>query len=88
MSGGEFRVTGGFWALPVAVQGTNAPALAIAAAAPGFAMISWNPPEQGWVLQERPGFETNAWVNAPSGSQNPVTVPATFPAKFYRLSRP
>jgi len=29
-----------------------------------------------------------AWTNAPSGSTNPISVPATLPATFYRLFKP
>ena len=35
--GGRFRLTSGFWPLPIAVQTTNAPVLLIGPAAPGFA---------------------------------------------------
>ena len=28
------------------------------------------------------------WVTAPSGTNNPATVPATLPARFYRLFKP
>ena len=35
MTNGQYSITGGFWALPTAVQTTNAPTLTIAPAAPG-----------------------------------------------------
>jgi hypothetical protein len=52
MTNGEYSVTGGFWALPTAVQVTNAPTLTIAPATPGNATISWSPNTPGFVLQE------------------------------------
>ena len=65
------------------------PMLAIARAAPGQVTISWTPPTgTNWVLQERLNLTAGAWANAPSGATNPVTVPATLPAKFYRLVKP
>jgi hypothetical protein len=88
MSGGPFMLTGGFWALPVAVQTSNAPALLIVAGAPGFATLSWTPATPGFVLQVSETLNPPAWTNAPSGANNPVSLPATLPARFYRLSQP
>lgn len=88
MTGGTFSLQGGFWALPVAVQLTNAPTLIIALAAPGFALISWSPNIPGYVLQERSGLSSVTWANSPSGSTNPIVVPTTLPLKFYRLLKP
>ncbi len=39
------------------------------------------------MLQFTPTLEASAWADAPSGGTNPVTVPATLPAGFYRLTR-
>jgi hypothetical protein len=88
MSGGPFTLTGGFWALPVAVQSSNAPTLLIISGAPGFATISWTPATPGFVLQVSDTLTPPAWTNALSAATNPVSIPATLPARFYRLSRP
>ena len=88
MSGGQFTLQGGFWALPTAVQSSNAPTLLILPAAPGFAAISWTPATPGFVLQVSDTLTPPAWTNAPSGASNPTTVPATLPARFYRLAKP
>jgi len=85
---GQYSVTGGFWALPTAVQVTGAPTLTIFTAAPGQATISWTPATPGFVLQESLSLSPANWTNAPSGATNPVTVPAGLPVKFYRLSKP
>lgn len=37
------------------------------------------------VSVERLSLNAGAWTNAPSGATNPIVVPATLPAKFYRL---
>ena len=87
-TGGVYSVTGGFWVLPTAVQSSNAPTLLIGPAAPGFATISWTPATPGFVLQSSPTLTPPAWNNAPSGATNPITVPATLPARFYRLFKP
>jgi hypothetical protein len=89
MTGGQFSVTGGFWALPQVMQTPGAPTLTIVPASPGFATISWTPDTgTNWVLQERTKLTFGAWTNSPSGWTDPVTVPATLPAKFYRLFKP
>jgi hypothetical protein len=88
LSGGQYSLIGGFWALPIAVQATGAPTLTIVPAAPGQATISWSPNTPGFVLQETLSLSPVNWVNSPSGATNPVTVPATLPKKFYRLLKP
>jgi len=85
MTNGQYSVTGGFWALPQAVQTEGAPTLTIASATPGNATISWTPASTNWVLQERLSLATGTWTNSPSGFTNPIVVPASVPTKFYRL---
>ena len=63
LTNGQYAVTGGFWALPTAVQTTNAPLLTIVPAAPGQATISWTPNTPGFVLQE-------TWVLSPANWTN------------------
>src|ERR1035437_9779379 len=88
LTNGQYSVTGGFWALPTAVQVTGAPTLAIAPAGAGEATISWTPATPGFVLQETLSLSPAAWSNSVSGATNPVLVPATLPTRFYRLFKP
>lgn len=88
MTNGQYSVTGGFWALPVAVPVPGAPTLTIVPATPGNARISWSPNTPGFVLQETPSLSVTNWVNSGSGATNPIVVPATQPTKFYRLFKP
>jgi hypothetical protein len=88
MTNGQYSVTGGFWALPTAVQTPGAPTLTIAPGAPGLATISWSPDRPGFGLQETWSLSPANWTNSPSGTTNPVTVPAVVPSKFYRLFKP
>jgi hypothetical protein len=83
MTNGQYAVIGGFWVLPIAVQTTNAPTLKIAPTTPGFATVSWAPPTPGFTLQSSASLSPANWINA--GTNNPVTVPATVPTRFYRL---
>ena len=87
MTGGSYSLVGGFWALPFAVQSADAPLLTIAPSGSGQARISWTPNTPGFVLQENINLATTNWVNSPSGSSNPVIVPATLPIKSYRLRK-
>lgn len=88
MTNGQYSVTGGFWALPTAVQVTGAPTLTIAPGTPGNATISWTPNTPGYVLQQTAILSPANWTNSPSGSTNPIVVPATLQSKFYRLFKP
>lgn len=87
MTNAQYSLTGGFWVLPVMVQEPGAPMLTVVPAAPGFALISWTPNTTGFVLQESLTLDPPAWTNSPSGATNPVTVPATLAARFYRLQK-
>jgi hypothetical protein len=88
MTGGNYSLTGGFWALLSVVQTEGAPTLTIVPAGTAQAQISWTPPSTNWVLQESPSLSPVAWTNSISGATNPVVVPATLPAKFFRLVKP
>jgi len=89
MTNGQYAVTGGFWALPTVIQTPGAPTLTIVPAGAGQAQISWTPDTgTNWVLQETLNLSPASWANAPSGTTNPIVVPATLPTKFYRLFKP
>jgi fibronectin-binding autotransporter adhesin len=66
----------------------GAPTLHVTSATPGFATIWWTPPTPGFTLQSTDGLSPTNWVNSPSGSTNPITVPATVTMRFYRLFKP
>lgn len=88
MISGRYAVTGGFWAFAQAIQVPGAPTLTIVPASPGNATISWTPNTPGFVLQESASLSPTNWTNSPSGSTNPIVVPASLPVKFYRLFKP
>jgi hypothetical protein len=88
MTNGQYSVTGGFWAL-YAVQTEGAPTLTIAPTTPGYASISWSPATgTNWVLQETLNLSASSWSVSSTGWTNPVVVPVTLPARFYRLHKP
>jgi hypothetical protein len=61
MSGGQYSLTGGFWAL-YAVQTPGAPLLTITYAG-NQAIVSWPQPVTGWTLQTNNNLSTSAWGN-------------------------
>jgi pectate lyase len=88
LSGGDFVLRGGFWGLAALVQTPGAPTLSIGPAGPGQALISWSSDDLSWSLQETAGLSPATWTNSPSGTNNPAIVPATAPARFFRLFKP
>jgi len=56
--------------------------------APGFLFIAWAPDMPGVaILQETSNLSSN-WTDSASGDQNPVAVPITTNALFYRVATP
>jgi hypothetical protein len=94
LAGGNFSLTGGFWAL-YAVQTPGAPWLTIMYTATNSVVVSWPLPAEGWVLE---------WTNRVVGVSAPwpqvslpcqtntvqawVVVPAPNGNQFYRLHKP
>jgi hypothetical protein len=85
MDGGDFVIRGGFW-VPQAVQTEGAPWLEIAHSGVDEITVWWSPDSPGWILQESFNLKTN-WVDCTSGVTNPIVIPATEAAMFYRLHR-
>jgi len=86
-SGGSASV-GTVFRLAITAPPEVGPTLTIAPAGTGQAQISWTPATPGFGLQEILSLAPTNWVNSPSGSTNPIVVPATLPMKFYRLHKP
>jgi hypothetical protein len=84
VTGGPFTLTGGFW--PVALlQTPGAPTLALTAAGPGQAALTWSPDTRGFYLQISDSLTPALWTNAPSGTNHPVTISTAGPIRFFRL---
>ncbi len=88
LTNGQYSVTGGFWALPTAVQVIGAPTFTIVPATPGNANLSWTPNTPGFVLHQTAVLSPANWTNSHSGATNPIIVPASTPTRFYRLFKP
>jgi hypothetical protein len=89
MAGGNYSLTGGFWAL-YAVQTPGAPLLTITLTATNTALVSWPYPSTGWNPQVNTNLSTINWstpqqpVNN-NGTINYLTVNPPKGVGFYRL---
>jgi hypothetical protein len=73
---------------PVLLEFTpDPPVLTITNSSPGQVTISWTPNTPGFLLQSAPGLTPAFWTNAPTGSTNPITLPASALVRFYRVRR-
>lgn len=87
LSGGSFMLEGGFWLGVTTVAIPGGPTLFIQQL--GLEVrVSWTPATPGFVLQQAGTLEPSSWGAAPSGAQNPATMPARETARFYRLVKP
>ncbi len=85
MSSTRYTLEGGFWPAVVAASSGGGPTLFIQPAL-GSVTISWSPATSGFGLEQTDSLDPATWTSAPTG--NPVTIPATTAARFYRLRKP
>jgi hypothetical protein len=86
MTGGNYSLTGGFWAI-YAVQTPGAPLLTITHIG-NKAIVSWDPTISGWTLQTNVNLATATWGNY-QGTVVNNSVTNTPPPNnlFYRLKK-
>lgn len=92
MSGGNFSVAGGFWAL-VAVQTPGAPFVSIVLTQTNTAVISWPSPSTGFILQQCADLGGANWITSADavnddGTNKFVIVSPPAGNRFYRLKYP
>ena len=87
LAGSGYVLEGGFWAGAYAVQQVGSPTLILerSSLGDGNVTLSWAPEASGFILQVTDDLSAPDWQDAPSGSLNPVTLPATATTRFYRL---
>jgi hypothetical protein len=91
MTGGNYGIDGGFWAVIAAVQTPGAPLLTIWLTVTNSVAISWPSPSTGFVLQQNTnGLGTVNWSTAPgtvldNGTTRTVIVSPPAGNRFYRL---
>ena len=87
MKGGNYSLTGGFWAL-YAVQTPGAPVLTITYSGGTTAVVSWPLSVTGWTLQTNNNLSTGTWGNyLGSVVNNSATVSSKVGNLFFRLTQ-
>jgi len=91
MSGGNYSLTGGFWAL-YAVQMPGAPLLTIAVTGPNTVVVSWLAGAGSFTLQTNNNLNTSNWVNVggtvySNGGTNSVIINPPAGNLFFRLKQ-
>jgi hypothetical protein len=89
MTGGNYSLMGGFWALYV-VQTTGAPLLTISRTN-NAVMIFWPATSTNWMLQQNANLSSTNWITAPetimdNGTSKYMIVSQPAGNQFYRLS--
>jgi hypothetical protein len=91
LSGGGFKLEGGFWSGIRLLQMPDAPVLKIQLIPGGLAIISWPLNASGFQLEETTMLaQPNSWTPTPqpvvnTGTDHTVTVPAAAANKCFRL---
>ena len=92
MTGGNYALTGGFWAI-YAVQSPGVPLLFIARTGPSTATVWWMPGSGSYTLQTNSNLATPAgWVNfggtiSSSGGTNSVVISPPTGNVYFRLKQ-
>ena len=92
MTGGNFSLTGGFWAL-YALQTPGAPILSIKLTTTNTVMVYWPSPSTGYNLQVNTDLATASWVTpgesvTDNGTIKYIIVNPPSGRRFYRLKSP
>ena len=93
MSGGNYTIVGGFWALFAAVQTPGAPLLTISHTATNTAVVSWPSPSTGFALQQNTNVTSTNWTTpsetiTDNGTIKFIVVNPPTASRFYRLYKP
>ena len=93
MSGGNFSLTGGFWALISVVQTPGLPNLTIRLAGANSVVVSW-PNAGSFTLQQNSnlatsgGWTTSGYTITTNNGTNSVTITPPTGNMFFRLANP
>jgi len=92
MTGGNFTLSGGFWAL-FAVQTPGAPSLRIFLTTTNTAVVAWPAPSTGFGLQQNLVLNTTNWMSVTNpvidaGSEKRVIISPPAGNRYFRLFKP
>ena len=86
LSGGNYTLQGGFWPGIVVPATGEAPTLFVQLSGASI-IILWSP-TTGFSLEQSSTLLPGSWAPAPSGANNPATIPLGSGPTFYRLKKP
>jgi hypothetical protein len=91
MTGGNYSLTGGFWALISVVQTAGLPNLTITFVGPNSVVVSW-PNTGSYTLQQNSNLAGGSWITSgytitTSNGMNSVTIMPPTGNLFFRLSK-
>jgi hypothetical protein len=92
MSGGNYSLTGGFWAICV-LQTPGAPILAVTLGGPNTVVVSWSLSATNFVLEQNPDLKTTTWTPGSypittNGGMESITITSPPPGNlFFRLKQ-
>jgi hypothetical protein len=84
LTGGSYRLQGGFWTGWILPGDSELPELRIAYGAGGL-MLTWPESATGFTLEQADHLPSDEWTASPA--QNGVPIPASDRAVFYRLRK-
>jgi hypothetical protein len=93
MSGGSFKVHGGFWSVLAAVQEPGVPILSITLSVTNTVLVSWQTSAKVWELWQTKDLKSSNWwpVTAAShevGGRIQAIVPVAAGSRYFRLVNP
>jgi hypothetical protein len=91
MSGGNYRLTGGFWGLISVVQTPGLPDLTIMVFGPNNLVVAW-PKTGSYTLQQNSNLTSGSWATSgysitTANGTNSVTVTPSTGTLFFRLKQ-
>ena len=87
LSGGNYSLQGGFWPAIVLPATGEAPTMFIQLSSASI-IILWSPTTPGFSMEQSSTLLPGSWAPAPSGADNPATIPLGSAPTFYRLKKP
>lgn len=93
MSGGNYSLDGGYWAIVSAIQTPGAPSLTLRFTQTNTVVVSWPSDSTGFALEQNGNLNTTNWA-APSeatsdnGTNKFIIVNPPTANRFFRLRKP
>jgi hypothetical protein len=92
MSGGNYSLVGGFWAIISAVQTPGGPRLTITLTGTNTVVVSWPSPSTRWILEQNlnmgaPNWATNNQSVTDNGVTRSIVVNPPQGNLFFRLKQ-